>query len=252
MDSNIENKIDENDAESSQQKLELYDMNHGGEEHINEKSIEQNHGVQPQLNLDLLVNTAWEQMNETRNHDQLQAHLTNQKEYNDKLTCNCKVKACELCYQCSRCGCDHDGIDIEKSCQGKEVDQQAKDNCIKLHQRSNSVSEISQSDLQIDNEQEENEQYSFPQILSYFKFGASNIKNVMHNLPSLHYQSNCNVWNDMQIPKLKHVFGSVKFVLMEVFKSICGHSSEAAISAFNSFIKQNNNEKKIVKQMKKF
>lgn len=31
--------------------------------------------------------------------------------------CSCKVRKCELCLQCSRCGCDHDGqvVALKKS-----------------------------------------------------------------------------------------------------------------------------------------
>src|SRR5687767_4416502 len=44
---------------------------------------------------------------------------------------------------------------------------------------------------------------------------------------------------------LKHVFCSVKNILMEVFMSICGHSIEAAMSAFDSFIQENKHEKNL-------
>lgn len=189
------------------------------------------------------------------------------------LACKCKVAMCSTCRNCSRCGCDHDGLSVEsklarkrgRGCQSsndEQLDSQARKKRAtnvyqvgalvespyvpfkkKLVKAKATARKILYNIAETMSKQTIGQQ-SVPDgvfqtpadVMRAFGLGDK-VDALYAHIPTVNFRSIPSTWEDHNDSKLQHVFSSFKSLLLRISTVFCGMSEIAGEVFLSGFVR---------------
>lgn len=156
------------------------------------------------------------------------------------LSCQCHVPRCSVCGKCSRCGCSHDGIDVDTKlnrARGRpsSAKKQRVDNAEDVEPSFHHTAAPSFEGLLTIDTTKTIQPRTSRAILYSLNYTDEKIYELLHNIPSLSLRSQPDTWVSNNSNRQTTMLHFLDSLFTDIFGMFCGENDEAAAAAASAF-----------------